>query len=227
MGTTAGWLATECGPRELVGKHDSVASWSAKEVSADVRAVGEAVAKSAGSKKGRAVGVVVFFSSFGFLSLVESELTMRVVLQPAAASGFVEGQEALVIAQGGWAADEGFVWHVSPSGQALDAQAVATLAESAMSDLPFEPGVGALLRGLGVDVDLTLEGVPVISPSATGVMPSGERYTLRFGDELLPVEVVDLRTGNSVGSFDSIDAADAEAARLNGVPYWGTRHHGP
>jgi hypothetical protein len=226
MGTTAGWLATELVPGTLPEEPGSV-SWKAMEVPADVRAVGEAVADSAREESGRGLGIVAFDSSFGFLSLLESHLTMRIVLRPAAASGSVEGVEALAITEGGWAADEGFSWQVAASRRVLDVKAVATLAESAMSDRPFEPGVGELLHGLGVDVELTLEGVPVILPRTREAMPAGERYALRFGEELLFVDVVDLETGESVGTFDSVGLAMAESARLNGHTYRGTRHHGP
>jgi len=83
----------------------------------------------------------------------------------------------------------------------------------------------SILDALGIQgVALSLDDELVM---VTGSAPlPRDRYWLRLGDNLVPVDLIDGETGEVVATFDRLDAADAEVHRLNGHPYWGSRQPG-
>ena len=225
MATTAGWLfhQTEVPHGE----------WFVSEVTASVELLDRAVAgrQSTFAPDERAVGIAMFDGDFGYLVLAIGDAIMRCVVNRDLAMGTGEGLEAIRLAGAQMGTSSFFAWR-GRSGS-LSATEIQAEIDAAIGERDLESALASVLELLGIkEIALSVEGEPFLTVGASNGTRSaqgrsdwmGPRYTLRSsGAEPVRVEIVDGVTGQVIAAYADIGDAMAEAARLNGGPYLGSR----
>ena len=218
-------ISLDLGLDAVVSGPVSASAWSVEEIPPSIRSVERAVEAPGAEHLQRAV-VAIFDSEFGYVVLSGLSGRMRFVIREELAAGTVEGLEAIDAVER-LPVDVSFSWQGSTG--MLNAEGVQAVVSGVMTTdrgrMPLEEGLPSILDALGIrGVALSLDDETVM---VTGSEPlPRDRYWLRHGVNLVPVDLIDGDTGDVIATFDRLDAADAEVNRLNGYPYWGSRQPG-
>jgi hypothetical protein len=196
--------------------------WKAEEMPASVEAVDLVLANGlATAEGGRTIAIAVFDGDFGYLGLVDGSQSIRFVVNRELAAGTEEGLQAIDAAGSPLEGSSAFVWQGEHG--VMSAEAVISEVEAVTERGDLEGALVEVLELLAVkDVVLTAEDEPLFtigrSPLESIADQVASRYFLRYGTELVPVEIVDRQTGKVMAALGDVGAAMAEVARLNGVP---------